>query len=154
MNRRELGQVARVNRPDGPWWPTGPDGNLHRSTMHAQLASSPATRLVAALAALAFIGFSASGARVALPGLREASRGVAPMRTTRTPRNRLSRAKAFGSRPTGDAVIVIVSRAVAWTHRFAHLASVAALRGRTHAGTPRLWGRRGGNGRLGPGADL
>lgn len=120
-----------------------------------------ARRGTALMAAFFLLFFSASGARVAIPGLREASRGVAPMRTTRSPLRR-ARVAATAARPSGRAgAVAFVRWLVRWTYRFPHLAPLPALRGRPHgadagSGAPRRrrWASLGGHGRNGPGANL
>lgn len=127
--------------------------------MHTLAFPHDRRRLAAVFAVLVFAGFTASGVRVVIPGLREASRGVAPARVNASSATRgHTRAVEHGFQSGGHAAAMIRRHVAAWVYRFPPLAPLPALRGRPHgvdagSGAPRRrrWLILGGHGRHGAG---
>jgi len=116
-------------------------------------------RIVLALAAFFVLAMSASGARVAIPGLREHTRMVMTQRVKRPSRGRKPVARAFFS---GRKVAKILRAVVAWSYESprtwlmpARVLKAQRTPGQDGSmGVPRghRWLVLGGSGRLGPGA--
>jgi len=121
-------------------------------------------RVAAFTGALLLATFAASGARVAIPGLREATRGLAAAgATARLPVRWRGRFKAAAGSSSGTSRVARVLRALStrWVYAFPTLPSLPFRPGRPHgawAGSGVLrrnrWASLGGHGRNGPGAGI